>query len=51
MINKILYIKVIFKNIENKLKTFQVPKQTFSTKHRRAVFKNYSQKLLCKTVF
>ena len=44
--NKALQIKVgfkkIFKNIENKLKTFQVPQQTFfSTKNCKTIFKNY----------
>ena len=53
--NKTLNIKFIFKNIKNRLKTFQVPKQTFllqNTKEQflKTVIKNYLSELHSKTV-
>ena len=53
--NKTLNIKFIFKNIKNRLKTFQVLKQTFLLQNikeqfLKTVIKNYLSELHSKTV-
>ena len=41
--NKALGIKLFLKHIKNKLKIFQIFKQTFNfAKHYKTIFKNYS---------
>lgn len=42
--NKTLYVKSYFKNIENKFKIFQVPKQTFVLQKIIIVFENNHQR-------
>ena len=46
--NKVMDIKIIFKNIKNKLKIFQVLQQIFILQNIKNYFLNYFKKIVNK---